>query len=184
MPDLTTDEDLVATAAAGDPAALEALFDRYHRDLFRFLRRVAEPADAAEDLVQEVFLRVWKSARSFRPDGSFRGWLYRIARNAAADEFRKSSRLAPVGVAVSPEDLPAPERVPGELAAALARLAAADREVLVLARFHGLSGAELAAALECSTGAARVRLHRALKRLRALYLETQEEHRHAMRRVE
>jgi RNA polymerase sigma-70 factor (ECF subfamily) len=181
---ITTDEELVRSAARGNPDALETLFDRYHRDLYRFFRRAVDPADAAEDLVQEVFLRVWKYARAFRPDGSFRGWLYRIARNAAADHLRESSRLAPSGPAVAPEDIPAPLASVGDLSAVLAHLSAADREVLVLARFHGLSGVELAAALECSSGTARVRLHRALARLRALYLENPEGHRHAMRRVE
>lgn len=181
---ITTDEELVRSAARGDPGALESLFDRYHRDLYRFFRRAIDAPDAAEDLVQEVFLRVWRYARSFRPDGTFRGWLYAIARNAAADHLRESSRLGSIRPDAVAEDLPAPQSSAGDLSALLAHLPAADREVLVLARFHGLSGTELAAALDCSSGAARVRVHRALARLRALYLEKPEEHRHAMRRVE
>ena len=184
MSAIDSDEELVQTVARGDAEALETLFERHHRGLYRFFRRAVRPADAAEDLVQEVFLRVWKYARAFSPDGSFRGWLYRIARNAASDRLRDSSRFAPSASAEPLETSDESQPVAGDLAAALSRLSAADREILVLARLQGLSAAELAAALECSTGAARVRVHRALARLRALYLETTEGNRHAMRRVE
>jgi RNA polymerase sigma factor (sigma-70 family) len=202
--DPRSDEDLMALAGAGDRPALETLFERHHRGLYRFFRRTAGRAPAGgddpSDLVQEVFLRVMRYAYAFRPEGSFRGWLYRIARNAAADARRAAARrVALVDDAATDRDaqdsgtgpdLERVERVESveRLSAALGRLSDADREVLLLARFEGLSGAELAESLECSPGAARVRLHRALARLRALYLEheigNQEENSHALRRVE
>lgn len=132
--------------------------------------------------MQDVFLRVIQYARGFRPEGSFRGWLYRIARNAAADSARRIARAAPASGPVPVEEVAAPSTE--SLEEALVQLPGADREVVVLARVVGLSGNELAAALECSPGAARVRLHRALVRLRANYVERREGNRHAMRRVD
>lgn len=182
-----TDEELMRRVRDGDPSALEPLFARHHQGLYRFFRRLTASAEAAEDLVQEVFVRILWYGRRFRAEGSFRGWLYRIARHAAADRLREAGReVAHETIEVAEPGKPAPDRLEererlAHLSRALSRLSPEDREVLLLARFQELSGAEIAQALGCSPGAARVRVHRALSRLRDLYHELSKENVHAMR---
>jgi RNA polymerase sigma-70 factor (ECF subfamily) len=126
-----------------------------------------------------------KYRHTYRDDGSFTAWMYHLARRCASDYFRKTS-AAPT--ATDPEDLnlhadSAPHA--GDHAAmrdehallhkALNRLHRDDREVLLLSRFQELSFAEIAAILECSVGAAKVRAHRALRELRDVFLSLQRE---------
>jgi RNA polymerase sigma-70 factor, ECF subfamily len=183
------DGALMARASRGEPAAVEALFERHHGPLHRFFHRLSASPAAAEDLVQETFLRLLKYPHSFRPGGSFRAWLFGVARRAAADHFRRASRWKraasdlqePVDEApLPPQKIEADERL-ARLHRALERISTEDREVLLLARYEDLSAAELAEALGCSNGAARVRVHRALTRLRRRYEELTEVPRHAMR---
>src|SRR6185295_19203076 len=72
----------------GDLAKLGPLFDRYHKPLFDFLSRMTGDRTAAEDLVQDIFVRILRYRATYRDDGRFETWLYRIARNARADYFR------------------------------------------------------------------------------------------------
>ena len=82
--------------ARGDVAKLGVLFERYHRPLFEFLARMTGNPAAAEDLVQDVFVRVLKYRATWRDEGRFETWLFRIARNARADYFRARSSDAPI----------------------------------------------------------------------------------------
>ena len=73
----------------GDVSQLGQLFERYHARLFEFLNRMTGNRVAAEDLVQDVFVRILKYRGTYRDDGRFETWLFRIARNARADYFRR-----------------------------------------------------------------------------------------------
>lgn len=83
-----SDEALMAAVSNGHPEALEDLFARYHWELFVFLARIVRENSAAEDLVQEVFLKLLSNPRAYKARGYFRGWLYTVARNLAIDRFR------------------------------------------------------------------------------------------------
>lgn len=72
----------------GDLSRLEPLFDRYHRPLFDYLARMTGNRSAAEDLVQDVFVRILKYRHTFRDGSRFETWVFRIARNARADYFQ------------------------------------------------------------------------------------------------
>ena len=92
-----TDEQLIEFLLQGDTSALDELYARYARSLFVFCDQTLSCGDdlAAEDLVQEVFIRVIKAAHTFDPGkASFRTWLYRIARNRCIDTKRRKSRFA------------------------------------------------------------------------------------------
>jgi RNA polymerase sigma-70 factor, ECF subfamily len=91
-----TDEDLMRAVRAGDLAKLGVLFDRYHAPLFDFLSRMTGNAAAAEDLVQDIFVRILKYRSTYRDDGRFETWLFRIARNARADYFRTRPLVEPL----------------------------------------------------------------------------------------
>ena len=83
-----TDEQLMRAVRDGDLSRLGILFERYHLPLFDFLSRMTGNPGVAEDLVQDIFVRVLKYRATFRDEGTFETWLYRIARNARVDYFK------------------------------------------------------------------------------------------------
>jgi RNA polymerase sigma-70 factor (ECF subfamily) len=162
----------------GDLEQLGGLFDRYQRPLFAFFVGMTANPAAAEDLVQEVFLRVLKFRHTYRPGSRFRTWVYEIARNTGYDRLRTGSREAPLDETFQPEagdEHPVDRLVADEdarlLREALVSLPPDKREVLVLSRFQGMRYDEVAALLGCEVGAVKVRVHRALKLLRARFME-------------
>lgn len=177
----TSDSGLMRQVRAGRSAALATLFERHHVRLYRFFVSMTGNHQAAEDLVQDVFLRMLKYRKSFRDGHEFVPWMFRIARNACADYLRRG--------AAPPEHEPYDENHAETLAPApddgddrvdlirqaLLALPAARREVLVLSRFELNSYDEVAGVLGCSVGAVKVRVHRAMKQLRQVYLQLAEE---------
>ena len=175
--DTLTDGELMTQVRDGDVGKLGILFEKHHRRLFSFFVRLTGRAPASEDLVQEVFVRMLKYRRTFRAQGEFLPWMFRLARNVAADHFGRKGRETPVPdepqESVSAEPLPPEEMERAEAArllrAALERLPVEKREVLVLSRFGDLRYDQIAALLGTSEGAVKVRVHRALKQLRQAY---------------
>jgi RNA polymerase sigma-70 factor, ECF subfamily len=159
----------------GDVAKLGLLFERHHGGLFDFFCRTVGDRPAAEDLVQEVFIRILKYRRTYRDEGRFQTWMFHIARNVRTDHVRKRrpdqlTNNVPepatdgAGHAAAIETAQDVER----LRRALMRLPDDRRELVVLARYRGMPHDEIAAVLRVDAGTVRVRLHRALKELRAL----------------
>jgi len=150
------DVALVGRLALDDGQALAALMERYWRPMVAFALDKLRNADAAEDLVQEAFVRVWERRRELRPHASPRAYLYRVLRNLITDDFRRRrlrdrfSFFASLG---SPTEVPSPVALleAGELATAAERAIAAlperRRDVFVLAHLHGLSYREVAETL-------------------------------------
>jgi len=174
-----TDEALMRAVREGDLARLGTLFDRYHVALFDFLNRMTGNRQAAEDLVQEVFLRILKYRASYRDDASFQPWMFRIARNVRVDHALARDKAQPL----SEEALQSPDETPGphdrleqeldseRLRAALLGLREDRRELIVLARYQGMKHEAIAELLGIDTGTVKVRIHRALKELREIYLQ-------------
>jgi RNA polymerase sigma factor (sigma-70 family) len=146
------------------------LFERHHVAVLRFFRRLTGNPDLAEDLTQEVFVRVVKGISDYHPDGRETGWVFRIARNVLADHYRRqpdrpSSLSDPEALAVSSP--------PGQLLAfgvqeALNRLPEPERTAFLLREVAGLSYSEVAAVCETSEDGVGSRLFRARRRLRQL----------------
>jgi RNA polymerase sigma-70 factor (ECF subfamily) len=180
-----TDEALMTAVRNGDVARLGVLFERHHIGLFDFLARVTGDRAAADDLVQDVFVRVLKYRATYRDGGSFETWLYRIARNARADYFRR--RGADLSLDGDALDRPEPGAGPGRLleqgrdAARLRRallmLRDDKRELIVLARFRGMKHERIAELLGVEVGAVKVRIHRAIRELREIFLQLPDENR-------
>ena len=144
----------------------EDVFIRHRRDIYRYLVRMTGRPDAADDLSQEVFLRVIRALRNGGPVGHERGWVFSIARNLVRDRQR-SQRTAPVTVETFREPATAgTQAMAFGLAEALAALADDDRDVFLLKETGGLSYAEIAAACNCSVEAVRSRLFRTRAALR------------------
>lgn len=147
---------------------IEALFARYHLPLYRFARRACGERALAEDLVQEVFLRVARGIDRYDERGREVAWLFRIARNLLKDRARQATRRPPVDPLLDRAPIPiAPmQELSAELDQALARLPPEDREIFLLREIGGLDYEELAVATETSVDAVRSRLFRARCALR------------------
>ena len=138
-----------------------------HRDgVFRYLRRIVGATETAQDLTQEVFLRVSRAGVPESPDAGRRAWVFRIARNLALNHVR-DGRRRPSTVALVQAAVPATQELSTALRSAIAGLPDDDRDVFLLRESAGLSYQEIAEACEMSVEAVRARLHRARQRLRA-----------------
>jgi RNA polymerase sigma factor (sigma-70 family) len=176
-----TDSELMARVRDGELERLSELFERHHRRLYGFFLRLSGDRSAAEDLVQEVFVRLLKYRHTFKSDAEFTPWMFTLARNAAVDSFRSRPKelqedpeapepAAPATAAADHPDerLETRERA-ALLHAALRKLAPEKRELLLLARFGEMKYDSIGELLGISVGAVKVRVHRALKELRAAY---------------
>ncbi|MBT8101132.1 MAG: RNA polymerase sigma factor [Gammaproteobacteria bacterium] len=168
-----TDEQLIRWVADGDPSCLATLFERHHRAVYQYCLQLTRQRALSEDLVQDVFLKMLKKARSFRGEGSFKAWMFHIARNVALDQLRKAKRQKNetldedlISQHLS-DDRSAEQAAAGTqqmslVMRALASLPTAAQEVIWLGRFVFDNYEELGQALDCKPGAARVRMHRAM----------------------
>jgi RNA polymerase sigma-70 factor, ECF subfamily len=156
--------ELVALAKAGDREAFGDLYRLYHAPIFRVVR--AQLGDGADDAVAETFVRAWGSLHRYRDMGiPFVGWLYGIARNVVADEFRRRRRVEPTDqVPEAMIDSTADDDL--SLAAAIAKLPDEQRKVVELKFLLGMTNAEIGSVLGITPGAVNSKQWRALDRLR------------------
>ncbi len=181
MPTEARDEELVRDVADRAPDALTPLYTRYAPLVFHIASQSLDPA-AAEDIVQDVFLAVWRKAATFDPRrGRFRPWLMQIAHFRILNELRRRShrpQLDPdVGDSVL-EELPDERSEPAEQAwrtyrqeavrAAVDRLPPAQRQALSLAFFEELTHDQVAGALKLPLGTVKTRIRSGIRRLRFL----------------
>jgi RNA polymerase sigma-70 factor (ECF subfamily) len=186
-PGIQTEEELMRRIAAGDRRAFELLVKRYSKPILNFnYRFLGDPAEA-EDLTQEVFLRVWKAAGTYRPQARFTTWLYRIAANLCINRRRslKIRKWLPLpdpesppagsdgaalsagsGAQTTPEDDLIQFQLSAEVRAALDALPASQRLAIVLKVYDGLTYHEISRVLGRSAPAVDSLLIRAKKSLR------------------
>jgi RNA polymerase sigma-70 factor (ECF subfamily) len=167
---------LIEAARGGDRAAFDEIVRRTHRDVYSLAVRLTGDEEDANDVVQEVYVRAYKAIRRFRGDSAISTWLYRICANCAATFLRKRTRqrydILDEGAQLFDH---APDNDPVlQAEAALARtgIEAAIRDlpdrlrvVVVLRDVYDLSHQEIAEQLDISESAAKVRLHRARRKL-------------------
>jgi RNA polymerase sigma-70 factor (ECF subfamily) len=144
----------------------EHLFTAHRQSLFRYLCRLVGRVEPAQDLVQEVFVRVTRTSVPTADPAGSRAWLFRIARNLALNHLR-DTRRRPEPAVLADWAEPAVQELGVALAQALASLSDVDRDVFLLREAAGLSYAEIAAASDLSVDAVRSRLRRARLDLRA-----------------
>lgn len=176
-----TDEQLLKQLRSGHIEALEQLYDRYSTLVYSVALRVLHDQGLAEDMTQEVFLRLWRRPRLYDPSrGRFVSWLMSVARNRAIDEQRRRSRrLREEGAdaeainAVQSADRfddPAAVAALGDeraaVRAAVEQLPPAQRQVIELAYFAGLTQAEIAAETATPIGTVKTRVRLAMRKLR------------------
>ena len=175
-PEQTDAELLVRIQGDSDAtAAFDELMARYKTPVINFAYRLLGNASDAEDVAQEVFVRVWQHRAEYDPRRKFTTWLFALARHTAIDRLRYRQRhptepLADAVVAASPARGPLAEAADRELgsqiAAAVAELPEDQRTALVLAEYHDQSHAEIGLIMHCSAKSVESRLYRARQFLR------------------
>jgi RNA polymerase sigma-70 factor, ECF subfamily len=184
---LDPDVRLMLEVRAGNAAAFEELVSRYQGRLLTVLRHLVGSPELAEDLTQEVFLRVYRARESYEPGAKFSTWLYTIANNVAANAQRSRSRRpevtlqtrdsGPMGarpldrmLQASSGQMPARQLDKAEVREivqmALASLGERQRLAVLLSKFEGMSYADIAAVMELSPQAIKSLLSRARENLR------------------
>jgi RNA polymerase sigma-70 factor, ECF subfamily len=177
-PSQIADDDLLRAISRGDESALAALYDRYRLILFGLILRILHDRQESEDVLQEVFLQVWRRANDFDPArGRAFTWLVTIARSRALDRLRMvasrsrfieaDEQVATGEVIDAAQDVVKSEQ--GEIVRqALRELPAEQRRALLLAYFEGLTQAEIADRLGDPLGTVKTRMRSGLIKLREL----------------
>ena len=182
------DSELVARAIAGREESFEELVRRYQRPIVAYVYRMVGDYDAALDLTQEVFIRVYGSLARYRSEYKFSTWIYRIAHNAAIDHLRRcdNSRTEDLKLeseggqtyekplasgAPSPEQESEREERRAEIEGVVLNLPPAYRELIVLRHAHDLSYDEIAEVTGLPLGTVKNRIFRAREAMRTLLVE-------------
>lgn len=175
---------LVERARAGDRHAFTVLVRRYQERVFRFVLRLCGSRDEALDLTQETFMKAHRALPDWRPEATFRTWLFRIAHNATLDVLRRRQRVSFVSTndpledggelvildpAAQPDARYADRQRIVFLERALRDLPAEQREILLLRELEEMSYGEIATTLEIAEGTVKSRLARARAAALAAY---------------
>lgn len=174
-----TDEVIMEAVKNGDLQQATLLFERYNKRIYNFLARMTLDRPLAEDLTQNVFLRVMKYRNSYRQGARFQSWIFQIARNVFSDHYQEVKNRYAGFVDVNhledhiadPDEGKSQEEKESILLQSMARLSEDQREILVLTRFQHMKYEEVAALMETSVANIKVKVHRALNRLREYYFE-------------
>jgi RNA polymerase sigma-70 factor (ECF subfamily) len=183
---------LLERAKTGDIAAFEELIECYQRKIFNIALRIVGNYDDANDLAQEVLIRIYKSIANFKEQSSFSTWIYRITTNVCLDEIRKRKNRKVISLdeeikvedgemqrqIVSSDPLPEDAAEVGELRelvnGAIRSLSEEHRMVIVLRDIQGFSYDEIAEMLKCPEGTVKSRINRARLALKNVLKSKQE----------
>jgi RNA polymerase sigma-70 factor (ECF subfamily) len=178
MDPIDPDAELMVAVQHGDSAAFEYLLDKYHRPIVNFIYKLVNNAAEAEELAQEVFLRIYRARETYQPKARFAAWIYKIAANLSFKEAARKRRQrfwnwdhrSGDEPRVAEESIadPAPDAegrmITSELGRAVRRairsLPPNERTALVLRRYEDLSYKEIAEAMNCTEAAVKTYIHR------------------------
>ena len=177
---LYADEDLMTLVGCGDAAAFAVLYDRHGRAAYSLAHRMTGERQAAEDLTQEAFLKVWRSAGGYRAGrGSVRTWILSIVHNRGIDQLRSVAsrrRTQERTEAEAPRSQPSEafaeawrSALRDEVGEALCKLPSEQLAILELAYFSGHTQVEIARMLDLPLGTVKGRTRLGLKKLRGLF---------------
>ena len=174
-----TDESIMEAVKGGNLQQASLLFERYHKRIFNFLARMAMDRELAEDLTQNVFLRILKYRNSYREGLKFQSWIYQVARNVFSDHYQAHKNRYSDFVDVEKvsdymadssddESMDEKEKL---LHRSMAKLTEEQRELLVLTRFQHLKYEEVATIMDTTVANIKVKVHRAILKLKEYYFE-------------
>ncbi len=174
-----TDEVIMEAVKHGDLQQVSLLFGRYNKRIFNFLARMTLDRTLAEDLTQNVFLRIIKYRNSYREGARFQSWIYQVARNVFSDHYQVNKNKFSDFVDVEKVSDHMPDSEESELwdererllHLSMAKLGAEQRELLILTRFQQMKYEEVALIMDTSVANIKVKVHRAIAKLREHYFE-------------
>jgi RNA polymerase sigma-70 factor (ECF subfamily) len=176
------DRDLIMRLVAREAGALDELYDRYSRPVFSLTLRILGDAAAAEDVTQDVFLKLWRQPDRYNPDrGALGSWLLSVAHNRAIDVLRRrqlrdeqplpethdAEDLLPAGT-LDPSELASLEATADAVRHALRQIPEAQRKAIEMAFFEGKTHVEIAEELGEPLGTAKTRIRLGMRKLRVL----------------
>ncbi|MCY4402584.1 MAG: sigma-70 family RNA polymerase sigma factor [Candidatus Poribacteria bacterium] len=188
---IVSDEDLMLACRKGDMSAFELLVRRYQDPLVNYIHYTISDYHRAEDLAQETFLRVFKSASRYEPKSSFKSWLYTIATNLSRNEIRNRIRRKTffledmvdenedvyhseylIDTSLQPDILYEKKERQQLIKKSLRQLPENQRIALTLVTYQELSYEEISDILKCSVGAVKSLIHRARQNLKKLLIKS------------
>lgn len=194
MDDELSDSELMELVKAGDFSAFDKLYNRYSKQVYRFVYSLTWSSETSQDYVQEVFYRLYKSRQGYKPSGRFVAFLYRIAKNLYLSERRKASNQnAEVSLSFQDEtgrnpfeNLRANQKIEPEvhlleeyrrwkIRQAIGSLPEHQRLVFIMSNLQGMNYSEISEALQVPIGTVKSRMFCAVKALRVMLKEEQNE---------
>lgn len=174
-----TDEIIMEAVKNGNLQQASLLFERYHKRIFNFLARMTLDRQLAEDLTQNVFLRIIRYRSSYREGAKFQSWIYQVARNVFSDHYQAQKNRFQGKVDVEKisdhmadrddyEEMDAKEKL---LHRSMEKLTEEQRELLILTRFQQMKYEEVAQIMDTTVANVKVKIHRAIAKLREYYFE-------------
>ena len=177
--DQSPDSELIVAAKAGDNTAWETLFERYRRPVYAFISRTLNgDSMTADDIFQDLWIKVMNKISAYQEDGRFSAWLFRIAHNQVLEHFRREKSRSKIGKVTDDGEIPdqisnrfspvsalAEKELSERLEALLNQLPPEQKEVFIM-RQNNLSFKEIAAIQKCPVNTALGRMHNCLKFLR------------------
>lgn len=178
MQDLEEDARWMQQVARGDSAAFARLFDRHQQRVVRFCHRFVGDASRAEELAQDVFVKLYRSADRYQPTARFQTFLFRVATNTCLNELRRPARAAERAEAAvegeeetgsiaraasgeTPDQVMEAKDVEKALQRALKGMSDRERAAFTMCRFEGMAYRDIAEALEATEAAVKSLIHRA-----------------------
>ncbi|MCP4725485.1 MAG: RNA polymerase sigma factor [bacterium] len=179
---MQNDKEIMFAVKAGDLEKLGILFERHHLRMYNYFLKATYQPQTSEDLVQEVFFRLMKFRHTYRGDGLFTTWLYKVAQNVLYDHVRKKRTGTSIDDVVeqmqSEDDVHEDYEMSEEvklLEKAFRMLKDSDRELLNLKRFQELKYEEIAKIKNLAVGTIKSKIHHAMKNLKVIYIELSDE---------
>lgn len=174
-----TDELIMEAVKNGDLQQASLLFDRYNKRIFNFLAKMTMDREVAEDLTQNVFLRMIKYRNSYKEGSKFHSWIYQVARNVFSDHYQMNKNRKADFVDVEKmsdriqdvDDSMVLDEQEKTLHRSLALLTEEQRELLVLTRFQHMKYEEVAMLMDTTVANIKVKIHRAMAKLREHYFQ-------------
>ena len=174
-----TDELIMAAVKNGDLQQASLLFERYNKRIFNFLAKMTMDREVAEDLTQNVFLRMIKYRNSYKEGNKFHAWIYQVARNVFSDHYQMNKNRKADFVDVEKmsdriqdlDDNLVLDEQEKTLHQSMALLTEEQRELLVLTRFQHMKYEEVAMLMDTTVANIKVKIHRAMAKLREHYFQ-------------
>lgn len=174
---MANDHDVMLKVRDGDVEKLGVLFEKHNKHLYNFFLRQTGKERESEDLTQEVFFRILKYRHTYKDEGNFMVWMFKIAYNARNDYYKKNKMLSNIDDEIDALTCknPLPDKVTEHksdvefLEKALNALPLKKRELILMSRYENMGYKEIGSIIGCTEGTVKVRMYRAIRELTNIF---------------